>query len=35
MTLQGKQSIELAVQEAQALGHHYLGTQHLLAGSVA
>ena len=32
MTLQGKQSIELAVQEAQALGHHYLGTEHLLLG---
>lgn len=32
MTLQGKQSIELAVQEAQSLGHHYLGTEHLLLG---
>jgi excisionase family DNA binding protein len=32
MTLQGKLSIELAVQEAQALGHHYLGTEHLLLG---
>ena len=32
MTLQGKQSIELAVQEAQALGHHYIGTEHLLLG---
>lgn len=32
MTQQGKQSIELAVQEAQALGHHYLGTEHLLLG---
>ena len=32
MTQQGKQSIELAVQEAQSLGHHYLGTEHLLMG---
>jgi excisionase family DNA binding protein len=32
MTQQGKQSIELAVQEAQSLGHHYLGTEHLLLG---
>ncbi len=32
MTPQGKQSIELAVQEAQALGHHYIGTEHLLLG---
>ena len=32
MTQQGKQSLELAVQEAQALGHHYLGTEHLLLG---
>jgi len=32
MTQQGKQSIELAVQEAQALGHQYLGTEHLLLG---
>jgi excisionase family DNA binding protein len=32
MTQQGKQSIELAVQEAQALGHHYIGTEHLLLG---
>ena len=32
MTAQGKQSIELAVQEALALGHHYIGTEHLLLG---
>jgi excisionase family DNA binding protein len=32
MTAQGKQSIELAVQEARLLGHHYLGTEHLLLG---
>ena len=32
MTPQGKQSIELAVQEARALGHHYIGTEHLLLG---
>jgi excisionase family DNA binding protein len=30
MTPQGKQSIELAVQEAQVLGHHYLGTERLI-----
>ena len=32
LTAQGKASIELAVQEAQALGHHYIGTEHLLLG---
>ncbi len=32
MTAQGKESIELAVQEAQAFGHHYIGTEHLLLG---
>ncbi len=32
MTAQGKESIELAVQEARSLGHHYLGTEHLLLG---
>src|SRR5258707_5151900 len=32
MTQQGKGSIELAVQEARSLGHHYLGTEHLLLG---
>jgi excisionase family DNA binding protein len=32
MTPQGKQCIELAVREAQSLGHHYLGTEHLLLG---
>jgi hypothetical protein len=29
---QGKESIELAVQEARSLGHHYIGTEHLLLG---
>jgi excisionase family DNA binding protein len=28
----GKQTIELGVKEAQALGHHYLGTEHFLLG---
>lgn len=32
LTLQGKTSIELGVQEARGLGHHYLGTEHLLLG---
>jgi excisionase family DNA binding protein len=32
MTQQGKAILELAVQEARALGHHYLGTEHLLLG---
>ena len=32
MTTQGKESLELAVQEAQSLGHHYIGTEHLLLG---
>ncbi len=32
VTVQGKQSIELAVQEARSLGHHYIGTEHLLLG---
>jgi len=32
MTQQGKASIELAVQEARSLGHHYIGTDHLLLG---
>src|SRR6266699_7123880 len=32
MTQQAKASIELAVQEARTLGHHYLGTEHLLLG---
>jgi len=34
MTQQGKESIELAVQEAQSLGHHYIGTEHLLLGQL-
>ncbi len=32
MTSQGKESIELAVQEARALEHHYIGTEHMLLG---
>ena len=32
MTQQGKASLDLAVQEARFLGHHYLGTEHLLLG---
>ena len=28
----GKQAIELAAQEAQAFGHNYIGTEHLLLG---
>jgi excisionase family DNA binding protein len=32
MTTQGKESIELAVQEARSFGHHYIGTEHLLLG---
>ena len=32
MTTQGKESITLAVQEARSLGHHYIGTEHLLLG---
>ncbi len=32
MTPRGKDSIELAVQEAQLWNHHYLGTEHLLLG---
>ena len=32
VTPQGKESIELAVQEARSLGHHYIGTEHMLLG---
>ena len=32
MTSQGKGCIELAVQEAQLFGHHYIGTEHFLLG---
>jgi excisionase family DNA binding protein len=32
MTVQAKESVVLAVQEAQAFGHHYIGTEHLLLG---
>ena len=32
MTAQAKESITLAVQEARAFGHHYIGTEHLLPG---
>jgi excisionase family DNA binding protein len=32
MSAQGKECIQLGVQEAHLLGHHYLGTEHLLLG---
>ena len=32
MTAPAKESIVLAVQEARAFGHHYIGTEHLLLG---
>jgi len=32
VTVQGKAGLELAVQEARGLDHHYLGTEHLLLG---
>jgi ATP-dependent Clp protease ATP-binding subunit ClpC len=32
MTAQGKESIELAVQEARSFDHHFIGTEHLLLG---
>jgi len=32
MTEQAQESIVLAVQEARAFGHHYIGTEHLLLG---
>lgn len=32
VTAQGKASLELAVQEARSLDHHYLGAEHLLLG---
>ncbi len=32
MTPHGKRSIELAVEEARLLDHHYVGTEHLLLG---
>lgn len=32
MTTQAKESMTLAVQEARTLGHHYIGTEHLLLG---
>jgi ATP-dependent Clp protease ATP-binding subunit ClpA len=34
MTREAKQSIELAVQEARALHHSYVGTEHLLLGLI-
>ncbi|HZU70476.1 MAG TPA: Clp protease N-terminal domain-containing protein [Ktedonobacteraceae bacterium] len=34
MTQHGKASIELAVQEALLLKHHYIGTEHLLLGLI-
>src|SRR6266700_1166085 len=34
MTREAKQSIEFAVQEARALHHGYIGTEHLLLGLI-
>jgi excisionase family DNA binding protein len=34
LTPRAKKTIELAVDEARKLGHHYLGTEHLLMGIV-
>jgi excisionase family DNA binding protein len=34
LTPRAKHTIELAVEEAKSLGHHYLGTEHLLLGIV-
>jgi excisionase family DNA binding protein len=34
VTRRGKDSIELAVQEARLLNHHYIGTEHLLLGLI-
>jgi hypothetical protein len=31
----GKRSLELAVEESRVLGHHYIGTEHLLLGLIA
>ena len=35
LTPQTKQVIELAVDEARRMGHHYIGTEHLLLGLVS
>ncbi len=35
LTPRGKKVIELAVDEARRLNHHYIGTEHLLLGMVA
>src|SRR5207237_1848680 len=34
LTPRAKKVIELAVDEARRLGHHYIGTEHLLLGLV-
>jgi len=34
LTPRGKKVIELAVDEARRLGHHYIGTEHLLLGLI-
>ena len=34
LTLRAKKVIELAVDEARRLGHHYIGTEHLLLGLI-
>jgi ATP-dependent Clp protease ATP-binding subunit ClpC len=33
-TARAKKVLELAVQEADALGHHYIGTEHVLLGLI-
>lgn len=32
LTAEGRMVIELAVEEAQRLNHHYIGTEHILLG---
>ena len=34
LTPQGKKAIEMAVEEAHRLNHHYIGTEHLLLGLI-
>ena len=33
-TPQAKEVLKLALQEARALGHHYIGTEHILLGLI-
>jgi len=35
MTPTGKRTLELAVEESRLLGHHSIGTEHLLLGLLA